>query len=231
MRTKIASCNTKRVQCDEIWAFCHSKQKNVPDEHRFKFGYGDVWTWVAIDVDSKLVPCWYLGRRAIQDAHVFVSDLASRVDHRIELITDGLLMYRPAVEAAFGSDVDFGQLIKIYANDSGEGRYSPPACIGSQAKVITGSPGNISTSHIERQNLTMRMQMRRMTRLTNGFSKKAQNLSYALALHFMYYNFVKKHSTIGTTPAIAAGVTQRIWTVRDLVHLPDVLRSAEESAA
>lgn len=226
----LRNLTSKRIQCDEIWSFCQSKERNVPKEHKGRWGYGDLWTWVAIDPDSKLVPCWAIGRRDVVQARYFIGDLAQRVSHRIQLTTDGLSWYREAVEEAFGGNVDFAQLIKIYGPDQSEDerRYSPPVVIEAIVKVINGnpSPDHITTSHVERQNLTMRMNMRRFTRLTNGFSKKAENLAYAVALHFMYYNFCRVHKTIKTTPAIKAGITNRIWTLRDLAELPDVLTAS-----
>lgn len=213
----------RRIQCDEVWAFCHAKEKNVPKEHKGEWGYGDVWTWVALDADSKLVASWYLGRRDAGDANVFMADLAERLKHRIQLTTDGHAAYLDAVEGAFKYDVDYAMLIKLYGSPTPEDqrRYSPAKCIGINSKVVEGDPdvNKISTSYVERQNLTMRMSMRRFTRLTNAFSKKVENLEYALALHFMHYNFCRHHKTVKMTPAMAAGIAEHPWTINQLVGL------------
>lgn len=192
----------KRIQCEEIWSFVGAKDKNVPTERRGEFGIGSVWTWTAIDAETKLVPCWMVGPRNGGTATEFMQDLAARLRHRVQLTTDGHKAYLDAVEHAFGSDIDYAMLVKLYgADNSEEKRYSPAQCIG------------------ERQNLTMRMSMRRFTRLTNGFSKKVENHVAALALYFMYYNFVRIHQTLRITPAMAAGVTERVWEVEDIVKL------------
>lgn len=213
----------RRVQCDEVWAFCHAKEKNVPEEKRGQFGFGDVWTWVALDADSKLVPCWYVGRRDAEDARTMISDLASRLSHRVQLTTDGHRAYLVAVENAFGSGVDYAMLVKLYGSVTKEEarRYSPAKCVGTETMTIMGNPDprEISTSYVERQNLTMRMQMRRFTRLTNAFSKKIENLQHALALHFMHYNFCRVHKTLGMTPAMAAGVANHPWSIGEVVAL------------
>jgi len=213
----------RRLECDEIWSFCYAKKKNVSPEHQGIFGYGDVWTWVAIDADTKLVPCWHVGRRDANAAYEFINDLASRLAHRVMLTTDGLKAYVEAVESAFGADIDFAQLIKIYGKAQDEIRYSPAECIGCETKVITGDPfpPMISTSYIERQNLTMRMSMRRFTRLTNGFSKKIENHMHAIALHYMHYNFVRIHKSLRCTPAMEAGITKKLWSIADIVALID----------
>lgn len=212
----------EHIQCDEIWAFCYAKERNVPEERRGQFGYGDVWTFTAIDAETKLVPAWMLGTRDADCATAFLQDLASRLNHRVQLTTDGHRMYLDGVEKAFGSEIDFAQLQKLYGvPPDAERRYSPAQCIGTETKVITGNPeiDHVSTSYVERQNLTMRMSMRRFTRLTNAFSKKVENLAAAVSLHFMYYNFCRKHQTHGMTPAMAAGVTDHVWTVEDLIGL------------
>jgi len=212
----------KRIQCDEIWSFCYSKQKNVPEDKKGQFGYGDVWTWTAIDADTKLVPSWLVADRSSSAAIEFVNDLAGRLDSKIQLTTDGNKVYLEAVESAFGSEIDYAMLVKIYgASVESEKRYSPSECIGIEKSTITGDPDrkHISTSYVERQNLTMRMSMRRFTRLTNGFSKKVENHSHAIALYFMHYNFCRIHKTLRVTPAMKAGVTDHLWEIEDIVKL------------
>ncbi|OGX40196.1 MAG: transposase [Omnitrophica WOR_2 bacterium RIFCSPHIGHO2_02_FULL_68_15] len=213
----------KRIQCDEIWSFCYAKEKNVPKNKRGKFGYGNVWTWTAICADTKLVPSWLVAERNLTAATAFMQDVASRLRHRVQLTTDGFRPYLEAVEGAFGSEVDYSMLVKIYGNDPTpqEVRYSPAVCLAAQGVRIQGNPDPkyVSTSFAERQNLTMRMNMRRFTRLTNAFSKKVQNLEAAVALHFMYYNFCRIHQSLRITPAMAAGVAKRPWSVEDVVGL------------
>jgi len=212
----------KRIQCDEIWAFCYAKEKNVPEDKKGKFGYGDVWTFTALDAETKLVPSWYIGNRNIEEATIFMKDLASRLKNRVQLTTDGHKMYLEAVEDAFGSEIDFSQLIKIYgSNPESEVRYSPAECIGTERHKVQGNPDpdHVSTSYVERQNLTMRMNMRRFTRLTNGFSKKVENLACAVALYFMYYNFCRVHKTLRVTPAMEAKVTDHIWEIEEVLNL------------
>lgn len=215
-------CRT--IQVDEIWSFCHAKQKNVPVEKQGVFGYGDVWTWTAICADSKLVPSWLIGGRDSAWASVFIDDLSSRLRHRVQLTSDGHKAYLNAVEDSFGSNVDYAMLIKVYGKaPEGDTRYSPSECLGTEKREITGAPDpkKISTSYVERNNLTMRMGMRRFTRLTNAFSKKVENLEAAVALHFMYYNFARIHQSLRVTPAMAAGITNKIWEVEDIVSLLD----------
>jgi IS1 family transposase len=209
------------IQCDEIWSFCYAKQKNVPQEKRGKFGYGDIWTWVALDADTKLVPLFFVGNRDAECAKMFMDDLASRLANRVQLTTDGHRVYLTAVEAAFAGDIDYAMLVKIYESTQEETRYSPAKCTGSDRKRITGNPDpkHISTSYVERQNLTMRMNMRRFTRLTNGFSKKVENHVYHLALHYMYYNFCRVHKTLRVTPAMEAGITDHVWSLQEIVDL------------
>jgi IS1 family transposase len=217
----------RRLQVDEIWAFCYSKAKNVPQDKKGQFGYGDVWTFVAIDADTKLVPSWLVGSRDVGCATELMQDLVGRLSNRVQLTTDGLKAYVSAVEEAFGGSVDFAQLVKIYSNaPSGpETRYSPAECTGTQKHAIVGNPDekHVSTSYVERQNLTMRMSIRRFTRLTNAFSKKVENHTAQVALHFFHYNFVRPHMTLkGLTPVQAAGVDARRWSVVDMVRLlPD----------
>ncbi len=217
----------QRLQIDEIWSFCHSKEKNVKPENKGIPGFGDVWTFVAIDADTKLVPSWSVGTRDVCGAKSFVEDVASRLAHRVQLTTDGHKMYLDAVESAFGGDIDYAQLIKHFGNqgqhENPETRYSPGECCGTEKRVIVGNPdqAEISTSYIERQNLTMRMRMRRFTRLTNAFSKKIENHIHAIALHFFVYNFIKRHQTLRMPPALKAGVTDHLWTLEELVDLID----------
>jgi IS1 family transposase len=214
----VKGVTSKRIQCDEIWSFVYAKQKNLP-EHK---DGGDVWTWVAIDADTKFVISWYLGGRDAETGQEFIEDVASRLKNRVQLTTDGLHAYLEAVENSFGNDIDFAQLIKLYGGDQDrEKRYSPAVCTGTRKMRIKGSPepNHISTSYAERQNLTMRMSMRRFTRLTNAFSKKIDNHCYAIALHFMYYNFCRIHKTLRVTPAMEAGLTKDIWEIEDLVRL------------
>ena len=213
-------CN--RIQCDEIWSFCYAKEKNVPTEHKGKFGYGDVWTWTAICADTKLVPSWLVGKRDMETACVFLSDLASRLSNRVQLTSDGYNVYLQAVERTFGTNIDYAMLIKLYGTDpEQEKRYSPPKCIGTRLQQLRGNPDakHISTSYAERQNLTLRMSMRRFTRLTNGFSKKVDNLAFAVSLHFMYYNFARIHKTLRVTPAMEAGVSDHVWSLEEIAGL------------
>lgn len=220
----LRSLPCKRLQCDEIWSFVYSKQKNVPEEKRGEFGVGDVWTWTAIDADTKLVPSFMVGPRDGGVAYDFMQDLAGRLANRVQLTTDGHRAYLEAVEGAFGSNVDYAQLVKIYGpaeSKSPERKYSPESFCGTRVSVVSGDPDekNISTSFVERQNLTMRMSMRRFTRLTNGFSKKVQNHVHAVALHFMYYNFGRIHKSLRITPAMAAGVSDRVWSLEEIAAL------------
>jgi IS1 family transposase len=228
------SCST--IECDEIWNFCYAKQRNVPQDYMGTFGYGDVWTWIAIDADTKLVPSWLVGERTVDDAWAFLSDLQERLSNRVQITSDGLKMYVQAVDLAFGEEVDFAQLHKIYGTDPGKEsarRYSPAVCTGADVKIVRGDPdpSRISTSYVERQNLTMRMGMRRFTRLTNAFSKKVENLAHAVSLHYMHYNFARAHSsltikhddgsTTKQTPAMAAGVGDHVWSLCEIAALLD----------
>jgi IS1 family transposase len=218
----VRNLKVRRVQCDEIWAFVYAKQKNVTEEQMAK-GAGDCWTWTAIDADTKLIISYCLGNRGISTAQFFMRDLASRISNRFQLTTDGHRVYVDAVEDAFGGDVDYSMLVKIYGMPSSldESRYSPATCIGCRTATISGNPDpdHISTSFVERQNLTMRMGMRRFTRLTNGFSKKVENHGHAVALHFMHYNFCRVHKTLRVTPAMEAGLTDHVWTIEELIDL------------
>lgn len=215
----------KRVQCDEIWSFVHAKAKNVPTENKGQFGHGDVWTFVGIDADSKLAVSWLVGLRDAACATAFVKDLADRLANRVQLTTDGHRMYLEAVEEVFGGDVDYAMLVKMYGQLSAtdERRYSPAECQGCKRTSIVGNPdkAHVSTSYIERQNLTMRMSMRRFTRLTNAFSKKVENLVCAVAIHFMYYNFCRIHKTLRSTPAMRAMIADHLWSIEELLGLLD----------
>ncbi len=215
----------RRIEVDEIWEFVYAKRKNVPRAKAAPPEAGDVWTWVAICADTKLIPSWRVGDRSGETAIDFMDDLRSRLANRVQLTSDGHGPYLEAVEGAFGGDVDYAMLVKLYGKGGNpknpETRYSPPQCIGARKRIVEGDPewSKISTSYIERQNLTMRMSMRRFTRLTNAFSKKIENHCHAIALHFMHYNFCRLHRTIGVTPAMEAGVTDRLWEVADIVDL------------
>jgi len=214
----------RRFQLDELWGFNYCKAKNITPEIAEKIpGAGDVWLWVAIDADTKLVPCWQLGDRGARTAYAFVHDLASRLKNRAQLTSDGHRVYLNAVESVFGSDVDYAMLVKMYGSDphETESRYSPPECIGTQLAVISGHPNpkHISTSYVERQNWSVRTAMRRYTRLSNDFSRKIENHAAAVALNYFAYNFIKIHRTLRVSPAMAAGVTDHLWSVRDLVDL------------
>jgi IS1 family transposase len=222
----------RRIQVDEIWAFIYAKQKNVEAAKAAPDGAGDVWTWTAIDAETKLIPSWFVGSRDAECASWFMNDLASRLANRVQLTSDGHKAYLEAVEGAFGADVDYAMLVKLYgaSPDSAKGRYSPAECTGAIKTPIEGQPDqkHISTSYSERSNLTVRMHTRRFTRLTNAFSKKLENHAYSVALFAMYYNFVRIHKTLRTTPAMAAGVTSRLWEISDVV---DVLEAWEASNA
>jgi len=214
------SCS--RIQCDEIWAFCYAKEKNVPEEKKGQFGYGDVWTWTAICADTKLVLSWIVGDRTADTASAFMYDLASRLTHRVQLTTDGHKVYLEAVEGAFGCEIDYAMLVKLYGSDpEKEKRYSPAKCLGAEKIPVSGKPDNkhVSTSYVERQNLTMRMPMRRFTRLTNAFSKKVENLAHAVSLHFIWYNFGRIHQKLRVTPAMEVGISDHVWTLEEIVNL------------
>ena len=215
--------NCKLIQVDEIWSFVYCKEAQVTDEIAGERRAGDVWTWTAIDAETKLIPSWLVGQRTADCARDFIDDLASRLANRVQLTSDALKVYLKAVDNAFGNDIDYAQLHKIYDSKKESGRYSPPECVGCDKIRRIGNPDQkyISTSYVERQNLSMRMSMRRFTRLTNGFSKKIKNHAAAIALYFMWYNFGRKHMTLKTTPAVAAGVADHIWTVEEIIDLLD----------
>jgi IS1 family transposase len=214
----------RRIECDEIWCFSYAKDKNVPDEMRGMPGVGSIWTWTAICAESKLIVSWRLGARDAANAHAFCSDLAERLANRVQITTDGNRLYLNAMDDAFQGNVDYAQLIKVYGNADDERQYSPGKCLGADKKQIDGNPDfdYVSTSYAERQNLNIRMQNRRYTRLTNAFSKKADMLAYSIAITFCYHNFVRVHQTLKTTPAVAAGIVARKWKIEDLVELADV---------
>lgn len=215
----------KRIQCDEIWSFCYSKEKNVSAEDKGVLGHGDVYTWTSICPDTKLVPSFMVGKRDAEYANAFIQDLASRLANRVQLTTDGHKPYIEAVEGAFGGEIDYAMLVKHYSNpgeaQQAQKRYSPSEFVSAEKRRISGDPDvkKVSTSHVERQNLTMRMGMRRFTRLTNGFSKKIENLEHAVALHFMFYNFGRIHKTLRVTPAMEAGISDHVWTVEEIANL------------
>jgi len=216
------TCN--RIQVDEIWAFCYAKQKNVATAKNAPVGAGDIWTWTAIDADTKLMVAWWIGDRSGDTAKMFIDDLAGRLANRVQLTSDGHKAYLQAVEDAFGADIDYAQLVKIYGETSeGQKRYSPAECIGCKRHGVTGQPDpdHISTSYVERSNLTVRMANRRFTRLTNAFSKKAENHAHQIALHFMFYNFCRVHKTLRVTPAMQAGVSDHVWDIAEIIDLID----------
>lgn len=218
---------SKRIEADEIWSFVYAKEKNVPEEMKGNGTAGDVWTWTGIDADSKMIVSWFVGDRSAESAYTFMCDLKSRLKNRVQLTTDGHKAYLNAVPDAFGSKIDYAMLIKIYGEPAGktstERKYSPGDCTGFEKKRILGKPEAdfVSTSYVERQNLTMRMHMRRFTRLTNAFSKKIENHCHAIALHFVYYNFCKTHKTLRMTPAMASGLTKDFMSIEDIVRLVD----------
>jgi len=219
MDERMHNLTCRRVQVDEVWTFVHKKQRRIMDWDD-KNRVGDMWTFVALDPDTKLIPAYRVSKRTRKDAVAFIADLSERLANRVQLSSDALTTYVDAVEKAFGPDIDYGQLVKFYEVEPiGPGRYSPPEVVGTQKTVVSGNPdqAHISTSLIERQNLTMRMQMRRFTRLTNAFSKKVENLRAAVGLHFAHYNFVRLHSAIRVTSAMAAGVVDRLWSLEELV--------------
>jgi len=224
----------KRLQVDEMWSFVYAKAKNVTAKIAERHVAGDAWLWVAIDADTKLVPCWNVGQRDAATARDFITDLAGRLRNRVQLTTDGLKLYLNAVDSAFGDDIDYAMLVKVYGIDpQGEKRYSAAVCLSCESHTITGNPdaAHINTSYVERQNLSVRMTNRRFTRLTNAFSKKMENHIAAIALGYFAYNFIKIHRTLRITPAMAAGVTNMLWEVSDLVAAWEASERRQEGAA
>lgn len=221
----VRNVRTSRIQCDEIWSFCYAKAKNVAAATAAPEGAGDVWTWTALDADTKLMVSYFVGDRSGASAVVLMDDLCGRLANRVQLTTDGHRAYLEAVEGAFGGNVDYAQLEKIYGTDplANAGRYSPPLCLGARKQRVEGNPdlAHVSTSYVERSNLSIRMQNRRFTRLTNAFSKKFQNHVHALALYFAFYNFCRIHKTLKVTPAMAAGITDTLWSMADIVAAID----------
>jgi IS1 family transposase len=219
----VRNVKARRVQVDEIWSFTYAKAKNIPTAMAAPEEAGDTWTWTALDADSKLILSWLVGRRDTEYAMAFTEDLRSRLANRVQLTSDGHKAYLEAVEGAFGGDIDYAMLVKLYgtAPDSAKGRHSPAECIGARKERIEGNPDpkHVSTSYAERQNLTMRMHMRRFTRLTNAFSKKFENHVHMITLYTVWYNFVRIHKTLKVTPAMAAGVTDRLWSMEDIAGL------------
>lgn len=214
--------NCRRIQCDEIWAFVYAKKKNVPGAKAAPEGAGDAWTWMALDADSKLIVSYFVGKRDVGAAHCFMQDVADRLAHRVQLTTDAHKAYLDAIEDAFGGDIDYAKLVKLYGDTAaGAGRYSPGVCVGAKKERMMGNPdeAHISTSYVERANLTLRMGNRRFTRLTNAFSKKAANHAHSVAIHTMHYNFVRLHQTLRCSPAMAAGVSKNLWELSDMVKV------------
>lgn len=219
----------KRIQCDEIWCFVYAKAKNATQEMKAAGTAGDLWTWTALDADSKLMVSWLVGHRDVQTGAAFMRDVSERLTGRVQLTTDGHRAYLTAVDATFHGDVDYAMLVKLYGTAGGseqERRYSPGKCCGAIKGAVCGDPDDkhISTSYVERSNLTMRMGMRRFTRLTNAFSKKVENHAHAVALHFMHYNFARIHKTLRVTPAMEAGISDHIWTLEEIANLPDKMQ-------
>jgi IS1 family transposase len=228
----VRKVKAKRVQCDEIWSFCYAKKKNVPTAKAAPEEAGDLWTWTALDADNKLIVSYWVGNRDAETAKDIMQDVADRLANRVQLTTDALKSYLDAVEDAFGGDIDYAKLVKLYGETTaGAGRYSPAICTGTMKERMMGAPDpvHISTSYVERQNLSMRMSMRRFTRLTNAFSKKLESHEHAIALYFTFYNFVRMHKTLKCSPAMAAGLTGKLWEMTDIVALIDARAEAPKA--
>jgi len=229
----VRDVKAKRVQCDEIWAFTYCKERKVKTAKAAPADAGDIWTWTALESETKLIVSWLVGGRDSSYAMEFMDDVAQRLANRVQLTSDGHKAYLEAVEGAFGGDVDYAQLVKLYgaAPESAKGRYSPAECVGARKVRVEGDPdpAHVSTSYVERQNLTMRMSMRRFTRLTNAHSKKAENHCHSLALYFCWYNFARQHSSLRISPAMAAGLTDTLWSMEDIVRLTDEHEAAQKS--
>jgi IS1 family transposase len=220
----VRGVRAKRVQCDEVWSFCYAKEKNVPEPMKGHSGYGDPWTWTGIEAQTKLIIAWYVGRRDASAARTFILDLADRIANRIQLTTDGHRAYLDAIDEAWATEVDYAMLVKLYgAEPAGEARYSPAKCLGTRRDAISGNPdpAHVSTSYVERHNLTIRMSNRRFTRLTNAFSKKLANHKHMLAIFFVYYNFARIHQSLRVTPAMEAGISDHAWTLEEIAALAD----------
>lgn len=227
----VRGVKASRIQCDEIWSFCYAKEKNVATARAAPDGAGDVWTWTALDSDTKLMVAYFVGDRSGESAMILMDDLRARLANRVQLTTDGHKAYLEAVEGAFGADIDFAQLVKLYGGAEGAGpekRYSPAECTGIRKRRVEGNPdiAHVSTSHVERMNLSIRMQNRRFTRLTNAFSKKLDNHIHALALYFAFYNFCRIHKSLRMSPAMAVGITDRLWSLEDIVAKMDDMAPA-----
>lgn len=225
----IRNITSKRVQADEIWSFVYAHRDNVPEEKEGMFGFGDVWTWTAMDADTKLMLSWYVGRRDAESAFAIMQDVASRLANRVQLTTDGLKAYLVAVDAAFQSEIDYATIHKLYGTDpKSEKRHAPPVCLSCRTEPVIGDPdpAHISTSYVERANLTMWMGIRRFTRLTNAFSKKLENHIAMISLYFMFYNFARVHQTLRVTPAMEAGISDHVWSVDEIVALLDRAQEA-----
>jgi IS1 family transposase len=222
----VQGVQAQRVQCDEVWSFCYAKEKNVPADVKGHFGYGDTWTWTGIEAQTKLIIAWHVGRRDAGAARTFIADLASRITNRIQLTTDGYRAYLDAIDEAWATEVDYAMLVKLYGAEptsKPETRYSPAQCVGTRRDAISGNPdpAHVSTSFVERHNLTIRMSNRRFTRLTNAFSKKLENHKHMLAIFFVYYNFARIHQTLRVTPAMEAGISEHVWTLEEIAALAD----------
>lgn len=236
MDTAFRGLTSKRIQVDEIWSFVYAKERSVATAKAAPEDAGDVWTWTANDADTKLIPSFLVGSRTVECAEIFLDDMRSRLANRVQLTSDGLRAYLDTVERVFGGEVDYAMLVKIYGQPEGrtpqERRYSPPQCVGAKKEGRVGNPdmNHVSTSYVERANLSIRMGLRRFTRLTNAFSKKVENHAHALAIYFMHYNFVRIHTSLRVAPAMAAGVSKALWSLEDMVRMVDDWEAAQNAA-